>query len=932
MPVLEESISTSKYLNSSKKADENAGNSSEYYSSRCTTPDYSVVGSNGENYSNNYKPLTFLASYLCCNESEEEHIFDNYNKYQVQKLKDYYYQKQYSDVSSLVLIDDLHLERASLQSTRSSPSENKAHQLENETTMSTDQGELPGLNNKNATFDKQKSNLFQSFVSQPTNSKENSRSPVERLINKTNKAEMANEIGKNSYVFSEELNKNHKNIVSAAKKLPSPALLKDLDEKKLEMIRKDKLFYKSYIDRGTILETVNLRKENPTLKLWIPISKFSQEQAILMGDLSIKNFKQHDNRPVLQRRGLFDGMGFMPKVYGYFKIPALAYHTALECKENIILILGGFQAHCDFLKDGEALKDFYVSKLQHLPLPLTDNILKNPNMVTNKYLYKFDTITNTTFKIKPLGDVPPSLICSQATKLNNRLVFYYGGLEFFDESKIDEKDPTKLYLKRRTEFNRFCYILNTETGVFKRIKFDSNNDVNVETGSLEMPTRFGHSQVLLTGRQLQHFEQGHRLMVKRNKEKKAYNSKNASTVVSISQFLEFSDADADSYKSEISSGDDMGLEFQAEENKDNVDADSKIDDTSVTIFNILIFGGYNCTNKGKTEPVNDMWLIKIYVKTGDASLTFQPTATATPIKLDTHSELPIARAYHSTTLIEPEQVKKKRFQRFSTVVKNFNDLITEFEEDNSKFSDFLKMTNEPNFKNNKNSEESTMNSYKRMLYSTDKKTDKNNCNKKKESFSLLIHGGYNKKGEMLDDFWFFDFKLFQWFKKSLFAKTEASYFIDAEEKHKKPERKKIHLKLAAHKFITKGKFLIALGGILDGGTCDFKRHLKNKTLITVLYLPDMEALDITATKDSSSQVIHDMFTGEDEVVKCANGTFYVVAGIARTYFDKKIINSLGSKNELLVNYNSYETENNYVQMELNEVILGFIAPTFTNLS
>ncbi|OBA25069.1 hypothetical protein HANVADRAFT_90075, partial [Hanseniaspora valbyensis NRRL Y-1626] len=185
-------------------------------------------------------------------------------------------------------------------------------------------------------------------------------------------------------------------------------------------------------------------------------------------------------------------------------------------------------------------------------------------------------------------------------------------------------------------------------------------------------------------------------------------------------------------------------------------------------------------------------------------------------------------------------------------------------------------------------------------------------------------------------FWIFNFKQFKWIKKPLFAKTEAAYFNkDHYDKTKSAEKKEIHLKLAGHKFISKGKFLISLGGIIDGETCDFKRLLKSRTMITVLNFPDMEALDIISLNDNDTsppRVMHNILSGEHEVVKCSNGTFYIISGIVREYFAKDIIEGTEAKERIIKDRYSYETGKSFIQMCLNGAVIGILPPSFTNLN
>lgn len=196
---------------------------------------------------------------------------------------------------------------------------------------------------------------------------------------------------------------------------------------------------------------------------------------------------------------------------------------------------------------------------------------------------------------------------------------------------------------------------------------------------------------------------------------------------------------------------------------------------------------------------------------------------------------------------------------------------------------------------------------------------------------LMIHGGYGRDGELLSDFWFFNFKTFEWKKQAVYATSDSIYSSETTDTNKVAQKREINLKIAAHTFLPKGKFLIALGGVIDGDRCNFKRHLESKGMITVLYLPDMEAIEITSIADESPEILHGVFTGEHQVVSCSSGKLYVIAGILRLFFDKRMIDEAGRRDDILRDKNSYETRCNYVQVGLNGTIISFLPPSFTHL-
>ncbi|KAL6928083.1 hypothetical protein ACO0SA_002813 [Hanseniaspora valbyensis] len=912
-----------------------SSSSSSSVSSNSSSETYSTLNGSEDLYRHDFTPLEFLTTYVSCCGDLEEDVPKTDNEYNLVHLKEYYKGKQPI------------LHSSNITNPLNTYSQETNSELTNKNKNTNETAKIDSHNRFG--------NIPRSFHINPLDNK-TLHGQHSLLI----KQHFPNFLQNDNISPSLNIKKPiKKNKCPACKNDSScEAIWKTLNDDEKALLEKEINFYNPYIYKRTILESMLLNKEKNTTKIWIPVSRFSKESTTRVGNIVDNALLDKDRLQEMPKRGAFDGVAFFPKQHGSFKIPALVYHTAVECKENTIMVLGGVQPYSDFLndedEDGDSLKDFYVSKLQGVPFALVEDILENPNMIANNFIYKIDTVTNTTTRINPLGDVPPPLVCAKATKLNSRLIFYYGGLEIVTEISTDNETNLKnVFLKRRPEFHRSCYILNIETGVFKRIKLETENinEDNVDGTSYEFPSRFSHSQCLLTGQHLKHFEYGFKKYLKSQTTDQIFSSRKNSSIVSLSNFLQSHDnilhnstsSVPDTNTSDLNKSKEEEEEEEEEEDDDydyeeegKQDFNEENDNESDRQLNILIFGGYKSSNKETFEPANDMWRIKLNIKNDDAFSGLQPTAIATQIHLKNECELPPPRAHHSTTLLAAEKMEKKNTHEFSDVIKNLGDLIENFSNNPNELTKYYNIINDPYLKADKKLFQSKIAPYKDKVYQQDRQKNslEQKKRKKNQSATLMIHGGYNKEGQMLDDFWFFNFKQFKWIKKPLFAKTETAYFNkDHYDKTKSAEKKEIHIKLAGHKFISKGKFLISLGGIIDGETCDFKRLLKSRTMITVLNLPDMEALDIISLNDTSPpRVMHNILTGEHEVVKCSNGTFYIISGIVREYFAKDIIEGTDAKERIIKDRYSYETGKSFIQMCLNGAVIGILPPSFTNLN
>ncbi|XBW37850.1 hypothetical protein QEN19_003426 [Hanseniaspora menglaensis] len=866
-----------------------------------------------QKYNNQYHQLEFLTNYVSCNLTLKDTNPDMYSKNQVKSLKRYYFNKPTNAIKQPVK-DHRGESFFSFKGTSEEEQESYCSQC-----MDTGNIKVTSFSN----------NGFCSYHSFHNTD----WGPSETFVYENNHESYLKQLPLAPNFSSRSLISNiNTPFLNRNKNL---SLLKCLDNNQTELLKQEKKFYSSYLKRGNIVGSMDIEIEKTNLNVWIPVSFFSNELYQRLNNINFDDFNNNKITDVPEKRGEFDGAGFTQKLYGKHKIPALTYHTAVESKDNNVYVLGGMHPYCDSFTSASALKDFYCSKMNNLPEPLSYNILENPNMVYNKFIYKIDTSLNTVIRYTPQGDVPPPLICAKVSRLNKRLLFYFGGLELITEAVVDETDDQQVFLKRKTVMNKKCYVLNVDNNVFTKIKLDVENitSKNIDSRNLEMLTRFGHSQCVLTYQFLKEFEQGYHPFLIRKENRKLYfeNEKlnsNVESKIFSNDNLAFNYPISSKNQPVTFSGSES-IESSQKEDRDKKFSKTNFNESN-DVFNILIFGGYNLNSEGKFETMNDMWKIKLSLTSRFDSHVFEPAAKAICFYVEEEeTQTPSPRAYHSTTLLEPEMIEKKTYQNFADATEQLSCLIDDLANQN----EMEKFIHNKPLKNLERMNK--LNTYGLSHYSDQdpvlNKVSNIKKNKGNKPASLIIHGGYDRNGNMLSDFWVFSFKTFEWTKKALMAPTENSQKGFAKNsRHVKP-KKEIHLRLAAHNFITKGKFLISLGGVIDENTNDFRWETKGDGLMTMIYLPDMEAVDVTAIENGALEKINSVFSGQHEVVKCKNGFFYVIGGISRIYFDRSMIEKSGTKDVLLNDPNTALTKCSYIKTILNGTVITFMPPTFTYL-
>ena len=153
----------------------------------------------------------------------------------------------------------------------------------------------------------------------------------------------------------------------------------------------------------------------------------------------------------------YQGSSLIPGLFSAYKLPALTYHCSLEFNGQIY-ILGGLMACQRNDLEAPNLEDFYVEPLKNLPPPLLSEIITNPSMVNNPHLYVTSVSACHLTRPEISGHIPPTLLCSTASKLTDRHIFFYGGFELKTESFVSSQG--NYYLKKRLFLNNCGYVLD----------------------------------------------------------------------------------------------------------------------------------------------------------------------------------------------------------------------------------------------------------------------------------------------------------------------------------------------------------------------------------------------------------------------------------------------------------------------------------------
>lgn len=655
---------------------------------------------------------------------------------------------------------------------------------------------------------------------------------------------------------------------------------------------------------------------------WIPTTNYSNmlvnsnyknitRDVFLNPDLSETREKQ--------KKMFLDGFGYMVTLNGVSKLPILIYSSSCDCKDNYIITMGGLTTFSNDIDDS-LLTDIYVSE-EHdiLPPYFKKTIMSNPNYIPNNYLYKVNTVTSTVNKLEGKGDVPLNLLKPTLTRLNSKYIFISGGIQMNRRVLSFDEGSDKLYLKQEYNYNSNCYILDTTNGYYTLInQQDAPNNTN-------LPSIIGHSQVLLKDKALIHFESGYLNYLKKQN---TTNTTNESTVnnekLSMQNFLDDSYED-ENYIDSYRQSSDSSAVFDDEDNLDDTKFERKL-----IKWNILLFGGYHYDAQGHDISLsNDMFLLTIHSlrnnKVRGANVS-QFTPTMFVKRIDMHERLtkmvPSPTAFHSSTLLTPGVLDPKDNKPYGKTGRKLDQLINTFESNRAKFDLYFNAVKNQDIKANK----LFLNDIRISLLEDNSNHSSHNA----MSFMMLIHGGYKDRQGYHDQFLFFNFKKFEWEEKKVQAPLKQD--IERPLIRQKSKYVDIHLRIANHRFILKGEYIICVGGKLDlTKEKDYIRMVSKKIPVTVIHLPTMTIKDVIGRRPEQESLRPKsyMIGYDGDVIQSSNGELYICSGVGHVVFNKQDV--ANNHQVLLQNKNLEEGEYYYDLMGVLGVNMVYILPTFTNL-
>lgn len=467
--------------------------------------------------------------------------------------------------------------------------------------------------------------------------------------------------------------------------------------------------------------------------------------------------------------GSYSGIMTTPSIHTENKLPSFIYHCSVPVDDQVF-IFGGLVPSYKYDEEAPNLSDFEVDGIEYLPPPLLDEVINNPSMVANPFVYIVTTTTNHVKRTPLLGQLPPNLLCATASMLNNRYIFIFGGFEI--KTKTHYYPMTgKYYLEKKGFVNNVGYIFDTKTFYFTKIEVLQEEDPSSLGIIKNFAPRFGHAQVSIP------------------------------TTDSVDPLL----SDTASSCSKPST------------NNNTATSGSII---GHSINTVLIFGGYKQVGDKEYEPINDIWKIDIPVTMRNKKdfMNFGASATARLVMDEndgSNTNFPTKRAFMAYCLMDRVPYANK----------------TEIEKDAFKnLENYLRIHHEKKTLNS----HSTHNPHRHSTHGTDASSDTGvqlnhkrihersieetlnpettqnypysyNQKKSQRYRALLIHGGAAET-EVFDDLWWFDLNNFQWEKIDLYGKTKPT-------DGKESELVSISLKLVGHSMKVYNSILSLNGGL-----------------------------------------------------------------------------------------------------------------------
>ena len=365
-----------------------------------------------------------------------------------------------------------------------------------------------------------------------------------------------------------------------------------------------------------------------------PSNNINQSEKI--GEMDMVERMQEKTNPLFigganyvpEQYDTYAGSSLVTSLFSELKLPAFTYHCSVNINDSIY-ILGGLIPCYQYDEEAPNLHDFVVDPIKNLPPPILEEIINDPSMISNPYLYFTNLSSNHLSKPEISGHIPPPLICAQGSKLTERHIFFYGGFELKTESTYDNEG--RFYLKKSVFLNNDGYILDTMTFKFTKVEIISQQQSSTSTlSSVSTAKKAMPSMKHPTG--------------------SSHNNVYSNMPPRFGHIL-----------------------FSTNE------IPSSVDDSNFSAshsYSILVFGGYTQTTDDKYIAMNDLWKIEVPVQMRGKRgyCKFADTAMATLItKENCKDEWPCERGFVSVCSIDKSILESYNFETelLENLEKNF---------------------------------------------------------------------------------------------------------------------------------------------------------------------------------------------------------------------------------------------------------------------
>lgn len=567
-------------------------------------------------------------------------------------------------------------------------------------------------------------------------------------------------------------------------RIPNYEMNEDLSEEEKERRAiTESVATSSYFSHYQKLRTVNLFNRDVLKRhtLWMPTMKDEFKKIVTNMKDTKKPLSDHKICPLF-----IEGTNYIPKeydayggctmissVFSEYKLPAFCYHCAVEVNDQVY-IMGGLVACHKYDEEAPNLKDFVVDGVGNLPPPLLPKIINNPSMINNSRLYVMSVTSSHVMRLEMSGTVPPPLLCMRGSKLTERHIFFYGGLEIKTECTCDENGV--YHLKKRAFLNNTGYILDTMTCRFSKIELMAQPYKFVSFPTLS--ARFGHMQMSIPPK---HYPCNHG----------RGNDYHDSACMDIPS-------------SENSTGwSSSAVSLCASPRNCNTNHGSGL-------YTILIFGGYRQTGDDNYEAMNDFWRIEVpvLVRGKRGYYKFGDTAHATIIPRTNGADpWPSCRAFCGYSLADTALLGKSNPHDglLSRLAENFC-IESAAEKHKSKpiFPNIPHTRKEASHSRQHNSgkesrSDSTSSLRHRIGSPVQSYSSLQSRKLASEGGVVVIHGGSDNT-KVLGDMWWFDLESETWTSITTYGKDEVEGLVP------------IDIRLVGQSMVSVGHISVSLGG------------------------------------------------------------------------------------------------------------------------